>query len=190
MASNSNNGPSIAEILGKFYQAFERKIDSEGLTHAKGHLIFAVFVLALNIGIIATMSMLAVANSAFGIGLLVVFLTIIAFLCVLPFFIWIIIPGYRWLYGRSLEIITDVLAYQTAVVFIAIVIAVITNSIAVAVSGIVIFGIIAFVYPFIRTIKKGSSTVEEINSTLGLVLKIITILCAIFQLILGYAHLL
>ncbi len=190
MASNSDQGPSLMEMLEKFYKAFERKIETEGLDHAKGYLLFAVFVLSLDIGIIVALSMPSVANSALAVGILVAFIILFALLAILPFFTWVIIPGYNSLYNKQPRIMREILAYQTAVLFIAIVVAVVTISVPVAISGIIIFGLVAFVYPLIRLVKAGSSTVEEINNTVGLVLKIVTILYTIFQLIIGFAHLL
>jgi len=191
MASNSKDDgrPSPLEIIEALWNIFERKVKEENITEIKGYFISTVFMLCLDFGIIAALSMPLVANGILQAGILVIFITALALIPVLPLFIWIIIPLYKSLHQDTKVMIT-ILAYQSATIFIAIVIASIFSSVAIAFSGIVIFGIVAFVYPFIRLIKSNSSTVEDINSRLGLTLKIITLLSAIIQLIIGFAHLL
>ena len=147
-------------------------------------------MLSLDIGLILTLSMPLVANGVLQAGILITFITALALIPVLALFIWVIIPIYRSLHENNTRVMQTILAYQSTTIFIAILIAGVFSSLPIAFSGIVIFGAVAFVYPLLRLIKMNSATIEDINSTLSLTLKVITLLAIIIQLIMGFAHIL
>lgn len=124
MASDSqDNTPSPLEIIQALWKIFERKVKEENISEIKGYFISTLFMLSLDIGVVSTLSMPLIANGVLQAGILIAFITALALIPVLALFIWVIIPIYKALHENNINVMRTILAYQSATIFVAVVIA-------------------------------------------------------------------
>lgn len=158
MDSNSDEkGPPVIGLLNNLWKMFEDKIETEGLEHSKGHLMAAAFALCINIGVLVSLSEPVLSNGPISESVVVIVVALLAAIPVLLLFIWVIIAAYKFVYKESVDAMRRILTYQTAVLLIAILVAIPLSSVLVAAGGIIVFGLLAVAYPLVKP-GKGAGT--------------------------------